>query len=162
MAEKAPKAAARRVVDSPFGRLRLEARDGALVSAAWIGSDESAPEDADCDLLVEAERQLADYFARRRRSFELPLEPAVGTFERAVLAAMSAIPFGETRTYGTLAAALSAMPQEIGQACGANPLPVFIPCHRVVAAKGQLGGYSGGAGVETKAALLRHEGALLL
>lgn len=161
MADPAPKAT-QRTVDSPFGRLRLEARNGALVSVAWIGPEEPARDGTDNDLLVEAERQLADYFARRRRSFTLPLEPAVGAFERSVLAAMSAIPFGETRTYGALAGELSAMPQEIGQACGANPLPVFIPCHRVVAAKGQLGGYSGGAGVETKAALLRHEGALLL
>jgi methylated-DNA-[protein]-cysteine S-methyltransferase len=71
---------------------------------------------------------------------------------------MSAIPLGETRTYGDLARELGAAAQPVGNACGANPIPVIIPCHRVLGANG-LGGFSGSGGVETKVALLRHEGA---
>ncbi len=74
---------------------------------------------------------------------------------------MCAIPFGETRTYGDLARALGVPAQAIGQACGANPVPVIVPCHRVLGAAG-LGGYSAPGGVETKVALLRHEGAASL
>ena len=71
---------------------------------------------------------------------------------------MSAIPFGEPRTYGELARALGVSAQAIGQACGATPTPLIVPCHRILGANG-LGGYSGGGGVATKAELLKHEGA---
>ena len=74
---------------------------------------------------------------------------------------MYAIPLGETRTYGDLAIELGQAPQTVGQACGANPIPVVIPCHRVLSANG-LGGFSGAGGVETKVALLRHERAASL
>jgi methylated-DNA-[protein]-cysteine S-methyltransferase len=74
---------------------------------------------------------------------------------------MAAIPYGETRTYGQIAKAVGAPAQAVGQACGANPLPILIPCHRVTGT-GWFGGFSAPGGVETKAALLRHEGALLL
>jgi len=79
-------------------------------------------------------------------------------FQRAVCDAMRAIPFGETRTYGEIARALGVPAQAVGQACGANPIPVIIPCHRVLGAA-SLGGFSGSGGIETKVALLRHEGA---
>ncbi len=75
--------------------------------------------------------------------------------------AMCAIPFGETRTYGDLARALDAPAQAIGQACGGNPVPIIVPCHRILGASG-LGGYSAPGGVETKVALLKHEGAASL
>jgi len=71
---------------------------------------------------------------------------------------MCAIPFGETRTYGEIAAELDASAQAVGNACGANPIPILIPCHRVLGAA-SLGGFSGAGGIETKVALLRHEGA---
>ncbi len=74
---------------------------------------------------------------------------------------MCAIPFGETRTYGDLAKALGAPAQAIGQACGGNPVPVIVPCHRILGASG-LGGFSAPGGVETKIALLKHEGAASL
>ena len=113
-------------------------------------------------LLVRAVAQLREYFAGTRRAFDLPLDPPGGTFQKAVCDAMLDIPFGETRTYGDLARALHVAPQPVGQACGGNPIPILIPCHRVVAADGKLGGFSGGRGVETKLALLRHEGAILV
>jgi methylated-DNA-[protein]-cysteine S-methyltransferase len=79
-------------------------------------------------------------------------------FQRDVCDAMSAIPFGYTRTYGEIAKDLGVPAQAVGQACGGNPIAVIIPCHRVMGAKG-LTGFSGAGGVETKVALLRHEGA---
>ncbi|MGR3493489.1 MAG: methylated-DNA--[protein]-cysteine S-methyltransferase [Shimia sp.] len=90
--------------------------------------------------------------------FDLPLDLAPPGLTRAVQEAMLAIPYGETRTYGDLAKALGAPAQAIGQACGANTLPILVPCHRILGANG-LGGYSGAGGIETKVALLRHEGA---
>ena len=75
---------------------------------------------------------------------------------------MLEIPFGQTRSYGEIAKTLGVAAQPIGQACGGNSIPIVIPCHRVLAADGKTGGFSGGTGVETKLALLRHEGALLL
>lgn len=109
------------------------------------------------DLTREALRQLQAYFAGKRPGFDLPLDFGQD-FQRRVRQAMAAIPFGETRTYGDLARDLGAPAQAIGQACGANPLPILIPCHRVLGAKG-LGGFSAPGGVETKVWLLRHEGA---
>ena len=91
------------------------------------------------------------------REFDLPLDLGTG-FQRAFLAALIASPCGETRTYGDLARALGVSAQAIGQACGANRIPILIPCHRILGATG-LGGYSGMGGVETKVALLRLEGA---
>jgi len=79
-------------------------------------------------------------------------------FQRAVCTAILAIPFGHTRTYGEIARDLGVPAQAVGGACGGNPIPVIIPCHRVMGAKG-LTGFSGAGGVETKVALLRHEGA---
>jgi methylated-DNA-[protein]-cysteine S-methyltransferase len=73
---------------------------------------------------------------------------------------MCRIPYGKTRSYGELAKILGSMPRAIGGACGANPIPIFIPCHRVVAGGGALGGFSGGDGATSKRALLVHEGAL--
>jgi methylated-DNA-[protein]-cysteine S-methyltransferase len=88
----------------------------------------------------------------------LPLAPSGNEFQQAVCRAMSAIPYGETRTYGDIAKDLGTYGQPVGQACGANSIPVIIPCHRVLSANG-LGGFSAQGGVETKIALLRHENA---
>lgn len=141
-------------IETPLGTLSLKERAGHIVALDWQG----AAQVQETALLREAGRQLVAYFNRRLKTFDLPLAPAVSPFEAAVLAAMARIPYGETRTYGDLAAELDTLPQAVGQACGANPIPIIIPCHRVTAANG-LGGYSGGGGVETKIRLLRHEGA---
>lgn len=103
-------------------------------------------------------RQLLAYFAGDLQAFDLPLAPAGSAFQHRFYAALCAIPYGQTRTYGELAADLGVSAQAIGQACGANPIPILIPCHRVLGADG-LGGYSGKGGVETKVSLLRLEGA---
>ncbi|MFZ5610434.1 MAG: methylated-DNA--[protein]-cysteine S-methyltransferase [Pseudomonadota bacterium] len=142
---------------SPLGDLSLTEEDGVLVALDWGWGRDQTP----TPLLRRAVHQLHDYFDERRRQFEVPLYPHGTPFQRRLWAALEAIPYGETRSYQALARLLGSSPRAIGQACGANPLPILIPCHRVLAADGRLGGYSGEGGVETKIALLRLEGALL-
>ncbi|GHF68191.1 methylated-DNA--[protein]-cysteine S-methyltransferase [Seohaeicola zhoushanensis] len=144
----------KRSISSPLGPLVITADAGALTGLTW--SDDRHEDDD--PLLREAERQLAAYFARALETFDLPLRVEASAFQRAVCDAMLAIPYGHTRTYGDLARDLGATPQAVGQGCGGNPLPIVIPCHRVLGANG-LGGFSARGGVETKVALLRHEGA---
>lgn len=139
----------------PFGPVSLVEDDGRLVALEW-----QAAGPAETPLLAEALRQLAAYFDRRLARFDLPLDWGTGV-NAAVRRAMADIPLGETRTYGQIAKAVGAPAQAVGQACGANPLPILIPCHRVTGTN-WFGGFSAPGGVETKAALLRHEGALLL
>lgn len=112
----------------------------------------------DTPALREAERQLKAYFRNELSEFNLPLKPDGDAFQQSVCDAMLAIPFGQTREYGEIARDLGSMPQPVGNACGRNSIPVIIPCHRVVGASG-LGGFSAPGGVETKIALLKHEGA---
>lgn len=137
--------------ETRFGALTIRAEDGAVTRVRWGGGGSSS-----LALLREAARQLAEYDAGERQAFDLPIRVAGGPLQRAVCAAMQAIPFGETMTYGEIARAVGASAQAVGQACGRNPVPLLIPCHRVLGAKG-LTGFSGGAGIETKVALLRHE-----
>ena len=148
-----PGAMPERTLTTPLGPVTLEARDGAITALHWRhgGNDAS-------DLLDAAEAQLHAYFHGTLSAFDLPMAPGGSDLTRRVCTEMSAIPLGETRTYGMLAKRLGAPAQAIGQACGANPIPVLIPCHRVLGAKG-LGGFSAKGGVETKVWLLRHEGA---
>jgi methylated-DNA-[protein]-cysteine S-methyltransferase len=138
-------------VPTQFGPLTLLEEDGSIVRVEWDGTgvDETP-------LLCEAARQLGAYDAGALEVFDLPLRVAGSDFQRAVCSQMSAIPFGETVTYGDIAKALAQSPQAVGSACGGNPMPILIPCHRVMGAKG-LTGFSGKGGVETKVALLRHE-----
>ena len=137
---------------SPFGDLTVSEESGAIVAVDWgWGRDQT-----ETPLLLRARAALFDYFDGARRDFDLPLAPVGSPFRTRVWAALRAIPYGETRTYGDLAAALGSAARAIGQANGANPIPILIPCHRVVAGNG-LGGYSGGDGPVTKRALLALE-----
>lgn len=142
------------IVDTPVGPLAIREEGGAIVRVSW----RTEPAQGGSAVLDEAARQIAAYFAGELRAFDLPLTVRGGALQQAVCAEMLAIPFGETTTYGAIAKRLGAPAQAIGQACGGNPIPVVIPCHRVLGATG-LGGFSGDGGVETKVALLRHEGA---
>ena len=140
---------------TPFGPVTLVERGGLLVRLDWrAGQGEGS------DLLTEAAAQLRAYFDQRLMRFDLPLDWGIG-LHAAVRRAMAAIPMGEKRTYGQIARAVGAPAQAVGQACGANPLPILIPCHRVTGTD-WFGGFSAPGGVETKAVLLRHEGALLI
>ncbi len=136
--------------NSPSGTLLLRSNGDALVSVTWSNE---APGDC-CELLERAARQLDEYFARRRQDFDLPLRPSGSSFHREVWRAMRQIPYGETVTYGELAARVNAVARAVGGACAANPIPIIVPCHRVLAAGGRLGGFSGGTGLETKKVLL--------
>lgn len=137
---------------SPFGPISLRESGGVLTHLRWRHADCPAS-----PLIAEALAQIAAYFDGRLQVFDLPLDYGSGLQEK-VRRAMAAIPFGETRSYGELSTALGTPARGIGQACGANPLPILIPCHRVLGRR-TLGGFSAPGGVETKVALLRHEGA---
>ena len=144
-------------VSTPIGPLSVESNGSAITALRWraASTEASTPE------LGEAIRQLTAYFDHRLSKFDLPLHVDGSEFQRAVCDAMSDIPLGETLTYGDIAERCGASAQAVGNACGANPIPVIIPCHRVLGAS-SLGGFSGMGGVETKVALLRHEGAYSL
>lgn len=142
-------------IPSPVGPLTIEEQDDKIVSISWgngVAGNGSR-------LLDEAARQLQAYFDGQLSHFDLPLAPAGSPFEKRVWDAMQRIPYGETRCYGDLAEAISSAPRAVGGACGKNPIPIVIPCHRVLAKSG-MGGYSGQGGLDTKRALLRLEGAL--
>ena len=146
-------------VDTETGPVTLSEDDGAIVAVSWRPTPPGAEEDPPSDLLREAARQLRAYFAGDLTDFDLPLRPRGSDFQRAVWREMLAIPYGRTKSYGDLAKATGGIARAVGTACGANPIPIFIPCHRVLAADRQLGGFSGGKGPQTKAYLLTLEGA---
>jgi methylated-DNA-[protein]-cysteine S-methyltransferase len=140
--------------------LVIDEADDAIVAIRWApypNDDEHASNGS--PLLAAAARQLDAYFAGKLADFDLPLHPAGSDFERRVWAQMQTIPYGKTRSYGELAEAIGSAPRAVGGACGKNPIPIVIPCHRVLAKAG-MGGYSGAGGLKTKHALLALEGAL--
>lgn len=141
-------------VSTQFGDLVLCEEDDHIIALNWgrAAVEDSAP------VLEDARQQVLAYDAGTLEQFDLPMRVKGTDFQRDVCAAMSAIPFGDTCTYGDIAKQLGVPAQAVGQACGGNPIPIIIPCHRVMGAKG-LTGFSGAGGVETKVALLRHEGA---
>jgi methylated-DNA-[protein]-cysteine S-methyltransferase len=135
---------------TPLGEVTISEDGGAIVALDWgRGRDQEAT-----PLLRQARDQLQEYFDAKRMSFDLPLAPLGSDFQKRVWAALCAIPPGETRSYADIARAVSSAPRAVGGANGANPIPLFIPCHRVIAADGSLGGYSGGDGPATKRYLL--------
>ncbi|WP_392542836.1 methylated-DNA--[protein]-cysteine S-methyltransferase [Oryzobacter telluris] len=149
------------VTTSPIGRLELVERGGALVAIRFDASADGSPEHerGGSAVLTEAHAQLAAYFAGRLRVFDLPLRPAGTDFQRRVWDVLAEIPWGTITTYGAIAAELGLPPgasRAVGSANGANPIPVVLPCHRVVGADGTLTGYAGG--LERKAQLLHLEG----
>lgn len=148
------------IVPSPLGGLVLSANADAIVEISW--TDAAPTGEHPTPLLTEAARQLAAYFADPTAVFSLPLDPAGDAFETAVWREMCAIPVGRTATYGDLGKSTGRPARAVGGACGRNPIPIVIPCHRVVGADGRMVGYSGRGGVETKRWLLQHEGALLI
>ncbi len=145
-------------VSTPIGQLAVITNGEAVIRIAWGRPARTARDDP---LLAAARAELAAYFAHRLKCFTLPLAPAGSAFARGVWEALRRIPYGRTTSYGALAAALGSSPRAIGRAVGANPIPIVIPCHRVLGRNGDLVGYSGAGGLATKRALLVHEGALL-
>ncbi|RBY89419.1 methylated-DNA--[protein]-cysteine S-methyltransferase [Blastococcus sp. TF02A-30] len=135
------------VLGSPIGPLTAVVEDGDLVALFLRPPDASADlgprDDAGCAAVA---RQLAEYFAGTRTVFDLRLRPSGDDFALAVGRLIAEIPYGETRTYGELARRLGdrSLAQAVGGACGRNPLPIVVPCHRVVGADGSLVGFGGG------------------
>ncbi len=150
------------VLKTPFGALGVRTEGEAVVDISFLppGTPPAAPRNA---LAGRACRQFAAYLDDPRAGFDLPLAPAGTPFQRRVWRAIAAIPRGQTLTYGEIARRLKSAPRAVGQACGRNPYPVVVPCHRVVGANGGLGGFdsaTGGYLIDTKRWLLRHENAL--
>jgi len=141
-------------IHNKFGWFSLVEEDGRITQLLW----EDRTEGFRSDVLKEGLNQLEAYFAGKLTQFDLPLAPKGTDFQQQVYRIMQDIPFGEVLTYGEVAKKLGVPAQPVGQACGSNPIPVIIPCHRIVGT-GNLGGFSGMGGVETKVQLLRHEGA---
>jgi methylated-DNA-[protein]-cysteine S-methyltransferase len=144
------------VIDSPVGLLRLTASGHALTGVAL--NAEGVPTAATPDgVLGVAVRQLGEYFAGSRRAFDLPLEPAGTPFQQRVWMALVEIPFGETAAYGEIASRIGRPDavRAVGAANGQNPIPIIIPCHRVIGADGSMTGFGGG--LPMKRWLLAHE-----
>jgi methylated-DNA-[protein]-cysteine S-methyltransferase len=151
-------------VASPLGELLLVASEQGLVqvflpSSKGVPSTTSEPHDPAAHCLPEARAQLHAYFADGLQAFDLPLDLHGSPFQLSVWAALQAIPYGQTRTYGEIAAAVGADPRTasraVGLANGANPVAIVVPCHRVIGADGDLVGYGGG--LHAKRWLLDHE-----
>ena len=139
---------------TPVGDLTISEEAGAVVAIDWgWGRDQ-----AETVLLRHAREQLHAYFDRALTAFDLPLAPAGSPYRRRVWDAFCRIPYGQTRSYSQIAAEAGGVARSVGQANGHNPVPIVIPCHRVLASGG-IGGYSGGDGIGTKRFLLALEGA---
>ena len=149
-------------VDSPVGRLALEADHEAVTSLRWASDGETTRDTSSTPVLKEAMRQLDRYFKGKLKRFDLPLAARGTDFQKSVWKMMVEIPFGGTATYGGMAMALGSGPRAVGMACGRNPIPIIVPCHRVLGSGGKEGGFSGGQGLPTKRKLLALEGVVLL
>lgn len=152
------------LIDSPVGPMLLSADDAGLHEIRFCDPDAPPPTvtangGGGEAVLAETERQLRAYFAGESESFDLPLAPAGTPFQLAVWRALRDIPFGRTESYGELARRIGRprAVRAVGAANGANPLPIVVPCHRVIGADGSLTGYGGG--LDVKRALLELEGA---
>lgn len=143
---------------SPIGDLTVTEEDGAIVSLDWGWIP--AEWQSETPLLKKTIKQLNEYFDGDRLDFDLPLNPPGSDFQKDVCQAMVNIPGGSTKSYGEIAKELESSAQAVGNACGLNPIPIIVPCHRVLAAGKQMGGFSGLGGVNTKAVLLSLENAL--
>ena len=137
---------------TPTGDLSLSEEDGALVAVDWGWGSQQSP----TPLLCAARDQLHEYFDGKRTVFDIPLAPHGTPYRQRVWQVLCTVPPGETRTYLQLAALAGGSARSVGTAMATNPIPIFIPCHRVVASHGP-GGYSGGDGLPTKHFLLALE-----
>ena len=152
-----------KTIHSPVGKLKLVAGNKGLVAVLWENDKANRVRFGELvkrhshPVLIEAERQLGEYFEGKRRSFSIALDMRGTSFQKNVWEALLAIPFGETRSYRDLAKKLGnpEATRAVGAANGRNPIPIIVPCHRVIGSNGKLTGFA--AGLETKARLLELE-----
>jgi methylated-DNA-[protein]-cysteine S-methyltransferase len=150
-------------IDSPIGRIELTG-DGSAVTSLTIERGGRLPldgvPDTPDDVLEAAARQLAEYFSGSRRDFDVPVRRHGTAFQEAIWQQIEMIPFGEVVSYGAMGLIATGRPagRAVGGAVGANPVPIIVPCHRVLAGNGVITGYSAGEGIPTKKWLLDHEG----
>lgn len=149
-------------LETIVGQMRIIANEDAIVEIQFVRENKSLgdAQQQETPLLLEAKRQLEEYFAGLRASFSLPLNPQGTEFQKKVWQQLEAIPYGETRTYGQIAAAIGQpkASRAVGGANHNNPIAIMIPCHRVIGANGKMVGYGGGLDIKEK--LLRLEGVL--
>ena len=143
---------------SPQGYLDVAEEDNKIVRLQWI-NDKKLYEQSPTPLLLKCKKQLEQYFAGKRNNFDdIPLAPKGTNFQKNVWNALYKIPYGKVKTYGDIAHEVESVARAVGGACGANPIPIIIPCHRVIAGNQVLGGFSGGEGGKSKKELLLIEG----
>ena len=146
---------------TPIGELTLTATETSLTGVYFPGRSKTLGKSGSNEVLEQAKQQLGEYFERERTSFDVPLDAEGTAFERRVWTLLREIPYGSTTSYGALARRLGE-PKDaraVGAANGKNPIPIIVPCHRVIGANGDLTGFGGG--IDRKRWLLEHEGALL-
>jgi len=154
-----------RTVSTPIGDITAVADERGLTQVILAGDDGSVLAEATegGPVVDAAATQLTEWFAGDRMSFDVPLAPQGTEFQQTVWKALCDVPFGATATYGDIAKAIGqpTATRAVGAANGRNPIPIIVPCHRVIGASGELTGYSGGGGIETKRRLLDHESGTL-
>ena len=138
---------------SPVGWLTLFETSKKIIALEWG----RAANCTETPTLKDAVRELVEYFNHERTSFTTPIKLTGTVFQKSVWKYIAEIPYGQTRTYGEIANEINSAARPVGSACGKNPIPLFVPCHRVIGANNKLTGFSGGLGVRTKQALLKHE-----
>lgn len=137
-------------VHSPIGDLTISEEEGEIVSLDWGWS----PFQEENEILLKTKFLLDQYFDDENPTFDLPLNPHGTEFQKNVWKIMCEIPYGKILTYSDISDRLNSHARAVGMACGANPIPIIIPCHRVIGKNGKLTGFSGGEGIETKRYLL--------
>jgi methylated-DNA-[protein]-cysteine S-methyltransferase len=137
-------------VNSPLGPLTLIEADGAIIELDWRRAVKEEPS----KFLKTGKDELEGYFSAELKTFSLPVNPKGTAFQKQVWEQMVKIPYGQVLTYGNVAKTLSSSPRAVGTACGRNPIPIIIPCHRFMGANGKLTGYTGAGGTKTKSFLL--------
>ena len=144
-------------IATPIGPLTIELSDDALTLLEFDALGKATPGTATKGLAGETARQIEAYFAGKLKQFDLPLHAEGTPFRQKVWQALRDVPYGQTRSYGEIARAVDSAPRAVGGACGANPIAIVVPCHRIVGAGGWIGGFSGGDGCATKHLLLELE-----
>lgn len=139
-------------LDSPFGKILLEAQRDQLIGCRFISKSENFPNETNIPILQTAKKQLEEYFLGKRQNFDINLQPQGTTFQQKVWQALQKIPYGETASYKDVAISInhSKAYRAIGLANNKNPIAIFIPCHRVIGCNGKLVGYAGGLDIKQK------------